>query len=180
MTKIQNTDNTKCWTGCGATGAHSLQAGMQNGTATLEANWQFLTKLIILLSHNSTMAPLDIYPNELKTNVHTKTTCGCLKQHCIFKIYLFVYGCAGPSLAAHGLSLVLASEVYSVVAAHRFQSTGSVIVACGLIYPMACGIFPDQGSNPCPLLQQADSLPLNHQGSQAPKAALFIIAKTQK
>ena len=29
----------------------------------------------------------------------------------------------------------------------------------------ACGIFPDQGSNPCPLHWQADSQPLRHQGS---------------
>ena len=28
-----------------------------------------------------------------------------------------------------------------------------------------CGIFLDQGSNPCPLHWQADSLPLSHQGS---------------
>ena len=29
----------------------------------------------------------------------------------------------------------------------------------------ARGIFPDQGSNPCPLHWQADSQPLRHQGS---------------
>ena len=29
----------------------------------------------------------------------------------------------------------------------------------------ACGIFPDQGSNPCTLHWQADSQPLRHQGS---------------
>ena len=29
----------------------------------------------------------------------------------------------------------------------------------------ACGIFPDQGSKPCPLHWQADSQPLRHQGS---------------
>ena len=29
----------------------------------------------------------------------------------------------------------------------------------------ACGIFPDQGSNPCPLNWQADSQPLRHQES---------------
>ena len=29
----------------------------------------------------------------------------------------------------------------------------------------ACGIFPDQGSNPCPLHWQADSQPLRYQGS---------------
>ena len=50
------------------------------------------------------------------------------------------------------------------------RSTGSrhtslVIVAHGPSCPMACGIFPDQGSNLCPLHWQADSHPLCHQGS---------------
>ena len=35
----------------------------------------------------------------------------------------------------------------------------------GLSCSLACGIFPDQGSNPCPLHWQADSYPLCHQGS---------------
>ena len=41
----------------------------------------------------------------------------------------------------------------------------SVIVAHGPSCSAACGIFPDQGSNPCPLHWQADSQPLRHQGS---------------
>ena len=45
------------------------------------------------------------------------------------------------------------------------RCTGSVIVAHGPSCSMACGIFPDQGSNPCPLHWQADSQPLRHQGS---------------
>ena len=35
----------------------------------------------------------------------------------------------------------------------------------GLSCSLAYAIFPDQGSNPCPLLWQADSQPLDHQGS---------------
>ena len=35
----------------------------------------------------------------------------------------------------------------------------------GLVAPQACGIFPNQGSNPCPLHWGADSQPLRHQGS---------------
>ena len=35
--------------------------------------------------------------------------------------------------------------------------TGSVVVAHGLSCSVACGIFPDQGQNPCPLHWQADS-----------------------
>ena len=45
----------------------------------------------------------------------------------------------------------------SVVVAHRLQSTGSVVVAHGLSCSAACGIFLDQGSNPCPLHWQVDS-----------------------
>ena len=37
--------------------------------------------------------------------------------------------------------------------AHRFSCSA------------ACGIFPEQGSNLCPLHWQADSSPLHHQGS---------------
>ena len=65
----------------------------------------------------------------------------------------------------------------SLVAEHRFQgtqasavatleleNTDSVVVVDGLHGSMVCAIFPDQGLNPCPLHQQADSLPLSHQG----------------
>ena len=52
----------------------------------------------------------------------------------------------------------------SVVAARGLSSCGSwaldaglVVVAHGLSCSAACGIFPDQGLNPCPLHWQADS-----------------------
>ena len=51
------------------------------------------------------------------------------------------------------------------------RRAGSVIVAHGPSCSTACGIFPDQGSNPCLLHWQADSQPLRHQGSPA---SLFI------
>ena len=46
-------------------------------------------------------------------------------------------------------------------------AAGSAIVAHGPSRSAACGIFPDQGSNPCPLHWQADSQQLCHQGSPA-------------
>ena len=52
------------------------------------------------------------------------------------------------------------------------RRAGSVVVAHGLSCSVACGIFPDQGSNPCPLHWQADSQPLRHQGS--PTASLLL------
>ena len=45
------------------------------------------------------------------------------------------------------------------------RRAGSVIVAHGPSCSAACGICPDQGSNPCPLHWQVDSQPLSHQGS---------------
>ena len=55
-----------------------------------------------------------------------------------------------------------------VVRVHRPEiSRTSVIVAHGLSRSELCGIFPDQGLNPCLLCWQADSYPLDHQGSPA-------------
>ena len=62
--------------------------------------------------------------------------------------------CAGPSPSR---PLLLRST--------GSRRAGSVIVAHRLSCSVACGIFPDQGSNPCPLHWQADSQPLRHQGS---------------
>ena len=45
------------------------------------------------------------------------------------------------------------------------RRAGSVVVAHGPSCSTVCGIFPDQGSIPCPLHWQADSQPLRHQGS---------------
>ena len=45
------------------------------------------------------------------------------------------------------------------------RCAGSVVVAHGPSCSAICGIFPDQGSNLCPLHWQADSQPLHHQGS---------------
>ena len=74
-------------------------------------------------------------------------------------------------VAAHRLCLVAASRGYSLcliavrglltvvtfAVAHRLQRSGSVIVALGLNCSVACGIFPDQGSNPQLLHWQVDS-----------------------
>ena len=75
-----------------------------------------------------------------------------------------------------GLSLVVACGVplfiavrgpLTIVASRCGGSrrAGSVVVAHGPSCSAACGIFPDQGSNPRPLHWQADSQPLHHQGS---------------
>ena len=68
--------------------------------------------------------------------------------------------------AVHGLLIAVTSLCCraralgaraSVVVACGLQSAGSVVVEHGLSCSAARGIFPDQGSNPCPLHWQADS-----------------------
>ena len=81
-------------------------------------------------------------------------------------------------VSVQGLSLVAASGGHSssrctglslsrplLLRSTGSRRAGSVIVAHGPSCSAACGIFPDQGSNPCPLHWQADSQPLRHQGS---------------
>ena len=81
-------------------------------------------------------------------------------------------------ISVRGLSLVAASGGHSssqcvclslsqplLLRSTGSRHAGSVVVAHGPTCSMACGIFPDQGSNPCPLHWQADSQPLHHQGS---------------
>ena len=68
-----------------------------------------------------------------------------------------------------GLSLSWPLLLWSTSSRHA----GSVVVAHGLSSSAACGIFPDQGSNPCPLHWQADSQPLCQQGS--PHHLAFLV-----
>ena len=66
-----------------------------------------------------------------------------------------------------GFLIVVASLVAEQgLQAHGFQwlpHLGSVVGAHGPSFFVACGIFPEQGSNPCPLHWQEDSYPLHHQ-----------------
>ena len=96
-----------------------------------------------------------------------------------FKLFIYFWLC-WVFVSVQGLSLVAASGGHpsprctglSLSRPLLLQSTGSrragsVVVAHGPSCSVACGIFPDQGPNPCPLHWQADSQPLRHQGSPA-------------
>ena len=96
-----------------------------------------------------------------------------------FNSYLFIYfWLCWVFVSVRGLSLVEASGGHSssqcaglslsrplLLRSTGSRRAGSVVVAHGLLCSAACGIFPDQRSNPCPLHWQADSQPLRHQGS---------------
>ena len=99
-----------------------------------------------------------------------------------FNFYLFIYfWLCWVFVSVRGLSLVVASGGHSssrcvglslsrplLLWSTGSRHAGSVIMAHGPSCSTACGIFPDQGSNPCPLHWQADSQPLRHQGSPCP------------
>ena len=94
-------------------------------------------------------------------------------------IYLFIYfWLCWVFVSVRGLSLVAPSGGHSslqcaglslsqplLLRSTGSRRSGSVVVAHGPSCSVACGNFPDQGSNPCPLHWQADSQPLRHQGS---------------
>ena len=101
------------------------------------------------------------------------------------KFYLFIYfWVCRVFVSVRGLSLVAASGGHSssrcaglslsrplLLRSTGSRRAGSAAVAHGPSRSAACGILPDQGSNPCPLHWQADSQPLCHQGS--PICGLF-------
>ena len=110
------------------------------------------------------------------------STLGCVIRKGIFffkLINLFIYfWLCWVLVSVRGLSLVVASGGYAssrcmglslsrplLLRSTGSRRAGSVVVAQGPSCSTACGIFPDQGSNPCPLHWQADCLPLHHQGS---------------
>ena len=70
-----------------------------------------------------------------------------------------------------GFSLVVESKGYSLIGvavaslAVLLWSTGSIVVVHRLSCSTTCGIFLDQGQNPCLRHWQVDSLPLSHQGT---------------
>ena len=103
-----------------------------------------------------------------------------------FILYLFIFSCAGSSLPHRGFPLVVACggclrcDAQALhcggFSCRRARARG--LSRCGCQTPehrlgshgmrpggsTACGIFPDQGLNPCLLPWQADSLLLSHQG----------------
>ena len=113
----------------------------------------------------------------------------CFFCFVFFNFYLFIYlWLCWVFVSVRGLSLVAASGGHSLSRCTGLslsrplllwstgsRCAGSVIVAHGPSCSAACGIFPDQGSNPCPLHWQADSQPLRHQGS--PLKSNFVFRK---
>ena len=97
----------------------------------------------------------------------------------IYFLFLFIYlWLCWVFVSVRGLSLVAASGGHSsswcmglslsrplLLQSTGSRRAGSAIVAHGPSRSGACGIFPDQGSNLCPLHWQSDSHPLSHPGS---------------
>ena len=96
----------------------------------------------------------------------------------VFFKFFYLFWLCWVFVSVRGLSLVAASGGHSssrcaglslsrplLLQSTGSRRAGSVVVANGPSCSAARGIFPDQGSNPCPLHWQADSQPLRHQGS---------------
>ena len=136
------------------------------------------------------MAPFSIPTLVLTSNAADQWghTSGCTREPAgeLFFFFLsrgknflfFFFWLCWVFVSVRGLSLVAASGGHSssrcaglslsrplLLWGTGSRRAGSVVVTHGPNCSTACGIFPDQGSNPCPLHWQADSQPLRHQGS---------------
>ena len=104
-----------------------------------------------------------------------------------FKLFIYLFWLCWVFVFVRGLSLVADSGGHSslqcaglslswplLLRSTGSRCTGSVVVAHGPSCSVACGIFPDQGSNPCPLHRQADSQPLRPAPPGKPLVLLLL------
>ena len=94
----------------------------------------------------------------------------CLHGVLFFFLMLFILvalalHCCTQAFSSFGKQGLLFVAVCGLLIAVVFPDVKRRLWAHRLSCSAACGIFPDQGSNLCPLHWQADSLPLHHQGS---------------
>ena len=83
--------------------------------------------------------------------------CGLLSRYS-------AWACRCGGFSRYGASLAVALR-FSSCGTRAVERVGSVAVAHRLSCLEACGIFPDRGSNRCPLHWQVDSEPQDHQES---------------
>ena len=175
--EVESVPITELWTSQAHALKHYTKGRKQERVALLFLNSMFCQMLLI--NHNTLFSWVQTQPQ----NPSQHRTLGNHHQPMgIFKklfIYLFIYlWLCWVFVSVRVLSLVVASGGHSssrctglsllrplLLRSTGSRRAGSVIVAHGLSCSAACGIFPDQGSNPCPLHWQADSQPLRHQGS---------------
>ena len=107
------------------------------------------------------------------------------KFFCNFYLFLYFWLCwiftAFSSCSEQGLLFIGVLGLLIAVLSLSWQSTGSrhvgsIVVVYGLSCLTAHGIFPDQGSNQCPLHCKVDSLPLDHhRGLRGSFVCLFLM-----
>ena len=126
-----------------------------------------------------------MFPEQLisSRNLQTLLVTSCfffffvLKMSVMFaRLFIFIFDCAGSSLLRTAFTcsetgvLFLGCRVwtycggFSRCRARALGVRAQELWHMGLGCPMACGIFPEQGSNLFSLHWQADSYPLEHQG----------------
>ena len=119
-----------------------------------DSNW--LLKIFIYLVIHSLLAVLSLHYYAQALSSYSEqglpSSCGVQASHC------GGFPCCGAQAVG---------RVGSVVVAPRLWSSGPVVVVHGLSCSASCGLFWEQGSNPCLLHWRVDSLPLSHQGSPA-------------
>ena len=86
-----------------------------------------------------------------------------LKFFFIYLIYHYFFGCTGFSncreqgLLSSSYARASLCGAFSCCRAQALGMWASEVLAHRLSCPQAGGLFPDQGSNPCPLHWQVDS-----------------------
>ena len=83
----------------------------------------------------------------------------------MFYLFIYLFVALGLGCNAQAFSSCGERGPLFVVVRGLLITVASLVAKHGLSSPAACGIFPDQGLNLCPVHWQVESKPLCHQGS---------------
>ena len=121
-----------------------------------KVDWQYLPVAILFFLSNRTSKL-----KKKKTFIYLCIFMAALGLCCCNQVFC---SCGGPELLSSCSTQASHCSDFSCCGAWAPGAQASVVVACRLSYPVACGISPYQGSNSYPLHCQADSSSLSHQG----------------
>ena len=128
--------------------------------------YSFVTGLSLILKNFDFSGVQLIYNVVLVSGVQQSGSVTHIHVVILFSIFYLFLAVLGPCCCTHKLSLVVESKSYSSLRctgfsfrwrlccrarAHGLKHAGPVVGAHRLGCRAACGIFPEQGLNPCPL-----------------------------
>ena len=153
----------------------SLAEYLVQGTSPVVTDISFVAILTSSFLQGKPLVTVGANNQRINEQVVNVELCSYFLKNAIYFLFLAALGlccyaqafssCGEPGLHSNCSTPASHCGGFSYCKAWALGSPASIVGAHRLSRSAVCGIFLDQGSNLCPLHQQVDSQPLDHQGS---------------